>query len=88
MLSSGDATPEAALKMVDAFVSKNDAARRLLPMITRICGENSRSKKLESAPARGCVGAQRGSPYLPDGMEYSSTPPSPVATLLGDSRQV
>ena len=91
VVSSDDATPEPVLNVVDAFVSKNDAARRLLPVITRICGENSRSKKLESAPERGCVGAQRGSPYLPDGMEYSSTPPSPVAgertSLWGDSEQ-
>jgi CheY-like chemotaxis protein len=40
MVSSDDALPEPALNVVDAFVSKNDAARRLLPVITRVCGEN------------------------------------------------
>jgi len=28
-----------ALKAVDAFVFKNDAPVRLLPVITRVCGE-------------------------------------------------
>jgi CheY-like chemotaxis protein len=40
MVSSDDAIPELALNVVDAFVSKNEAPRRLLPVITRICGEN------------------------------------------------
>ena len=40
MVSSEDAIPEPALNVVDAFVSKNEASRRLLPVITRICGEN------------------------------------------------
>ena len=40
MVSSDDAIPEPALNVVDAFVSKNEASRRLLPVITRICGEN------------------------------------------------
>ena len=40
MFSSDDAIPESALNVVDAFVSKNEAPRRLLPVITRICGEN------------------------------------------------
>jgi CheY-like chemotaxis protein len=40
MVSSDDAIPEPALNVVDAFVSKNDAPRRLLPVITRICGGN------------------------------------------------
>ena len=40
MVSSDDAIPEPALNVVDAFVSKNEASRRLSPMITRICGEN------------------------------------------------
>jgi CheY-like chemotaxis protein len=39
MLSSDDEIPEPALSAVDAFVSKN-APSRLLPVITRICGEN------------------------------------------------
>jgi CheY-like chemotaxis protein len=40
MVSSDDAIPEPALNVVDAFLSKNEASRRLLPVITRICGEN------------------------------------------------
>ena len=40
MFSSDDAIPEAALNVVDAFVSKNEAPHCLLPVITRICGEN------------------------------------------------
>jgi CheY-like chemotaxis protein len=40
MVSSDDGIAEHALEVVDAFVSKNDATRRLLPVITRICGEN------------------------------------------------
>jgi CheY-like chemotaxis protein len=39
MLSSDDEIPADALKVVDAFVSKNDAPARLLPVITRVCGE-------------------------------------------------
>ena len=39
MLSSDEEIPEDALKVVDAFVSKNDAPARLLPVITRVCGE-------------------------------------------------
>jgi len=41
MVSSDDAIPEPALNVVDAFIAKNEASRRLLPVITRICGENS-----------------------------------------------
>jgi len=40
MISSDDAIPEPALDVVDTFVSKNEAPQRLLPVITRICGEN------------------------------------------------
>jgi CheY-like chemotaxis protein len=40
MLSSDEEIPEHALKMVDAFVCKNEAPSRLLPAIIRICGEN------------------------------------------------
>ena len=40
MFSSDDAIPESALNVVDAFVSKNEAPRRLLPVITRICGDS------------------------------------------------
>ena len=39
MLSSDDEIPEQALNVVNAFVSKNEASRRLLPVIRRICGE-------------------------------------------------
>ncbi|MGA2344373.1 MAG: response regulator [Candidatus Sulfotelmatobacter sp.] len=40
LFSSDDAIPEPALNVVDAFVSKNEAPQYLLPVITRICGEN------------------------------------------------
>jgi CheY-like chemotaxis protein len=40
MLSSDEGIAEHALKVVDAFVSKNEAPSRLLPVLTRICGEN------------------------------------------------
>lgn len=40
MVSSDDRIAEYALKVVDAFVSKSEAPSRLLPVITRICGEN------------------------------------------------
>jgi len=40
MVSSEDEIPEHALKVVDAFVSKNEAPSRLLPVITRMCGES------------------------------------------------
>jgi CheY-like chemotaxis protein len=40
MLSSDDDIPEQDLNGVDAFVSKNEAPSRLLPVIIRICGEN------------------------------------------------
>jgi DNA-binding NarL/FixJ family response regulator len=39
MVSSDDQTPAHALQ-VDAFVSKDEAPRRLLPVITQICGES------------------------------------------------
>jgi hypothetical protein len=39
MLSS-DEIPEQALNVVNAFVSKNEASRRLLPVISRICDED------------------------------------------------
>ena len=39
MVSSDDEIPEHALKVVDAFVSKNEPPSRLLPVITRMCGE-------------------------------------------------
>jgi len=37
MVSSDDAIPEQALKVVDAFIPKDEAPIRLLPMITKIC---------------------------------------------------
>ena len=40
MVSSDDEIPEYVLHAVDAFVSKNEAPGRLLPVITRLCGEN------------------------------------------------
>jgi CheY-like chemotaxis protein len=40
MVSSDDGIAEQVLKVVDAFVSKNDAPSRLLPVIARICGED------------------------------------------------
>ena len=40
MVSSDDQIPEHALKVVDAFVSKSEAHSRLLPVITRMCGES------------------------------------------------
>ena len=45
MVSSDDAIPEDAMNVVDAFVSKNEAPSRLLPVITRICGENPPGSK-------------------------------------------
>ena|ERR1039458_5828762 len=39
MVSSDDEIPEPALKVVDAFVSKNEQPSRLLPLIARICDE-------------------------------------------------
>jgi len=40
MVSSDDQIPGHTLNVVDAFVSKNDVPSRLLPVITRICGED------------------------------------------------
>jgi len=40
MVSSDDEIPEPVSRVVDAFVSKNEAPSRLLPAITRICGEH------------------------------------------------
>ncbi len=42
MVTSDDNIAEYALKVVDAFVSKSEAPSRLLPVITRICGETHR----------------------------------------------
>jgi CheY-like chemotaxis protein len=40
MVSSDEEIPEQALRTVDAFISKNEASKRLLPVIAQICGEN------------------------------------------------
>ena len=40
MVSSDDEIPEYVLNVVDAFVSKYEAPSRLLPVLTRICGES------------------------------------------------
>jgi DNA-binding NtrC family response regulator len=40
MVSSEDDIPEHVLQVVDAFVPKNEAHSRLLPVITRMCGES------------------------------------------------
>ena len=39
MLCSDQEIPAEVLKAVEAFVSKNDAPARLLPVITGVCGE-------------------------------------------------
>ena len=39
VMVSGDAIPEHALHVVDAFVPKNESYSRLLPVIERICDE-------------------------------------------------
>jgi CheY-like chemotaxis protein len=41
MVSSDEEIAEAALQVVDAFVSKSEAPSRLLPVITRICANNA-----------------------------------------------
>jgi DNA-binding NtrC family response regulator len=46
MVSSDEWIPEHTLKMVDAFVSKNEAHSCLVPAITHICGENSPTANL------------------------------------------
>jgi two-component system KDP operon response regulator KdpE len=40
MVSSDEEIAGQALEVVDAFISKDEAPSRLLPVITRICGEN------------------------------------------------
>jgi CheY-like chemotaxis protein len=45
MLSSDEEIAVHALQVVDAFVSKNDAPSRLLPVLTSICGENPPSSQ-------------------------------------------
>jgi len=41
MVSSDEEIPEYVFKVVDAFISKDEAASRLLPVITQIVGEGS-----------------------------------------------
>ena len=40
MVSSDDQIPEHALKVVDAFVPKDEAPSRLLPVIAEMCGDS------------------------------------------------
>ena len=52
MVSSDDEIPEHTLNMVDAFVLKNEASNRLLPVITQFCGESpSGSQEIASITA-------------------------------------
>ena len=48
MVSSDGEIPEHVLSVVDAFVPKDEASSRLLPVLSKICGE-SRSAFPESA---------------------------------------
>ena len=41
MVSSDDEIPAQALKVVDAFVSRNVASSQLLPVISRVYGEKA-----------------------------------------------
>ena len=41
MVSSDEEIPEHVFRVVDAFVSKDQASSRLLPVITQICGGNA-----------------------------------------------
>ena len=41
MVSSDPEIPEHVLKAVDVFISKDEAASRLLPVITQVCGESA-----------------------------------------------
>lgn len=40
MVSSDEDIPERVMKVVDAFVSKDETSSRLLPVITQVCGDN------------------------------------------------
>lgn len=40
MVSSDDQIPEHALKVVDAFIPKDEAPNQLLPVIAEMCGES------------------------------------------------
>ena len=51
MVSSDDEVAECALQVVDAFVSKDEAPQRLLPLITRICGGGRSGFPLGHSPA-------------------------------------
>ncbi len=51
MVSSDDEIAECTLKVVDAFVSKNEAPTCLLPVITRICGDNAPRPVRQDSPA-------------------------------------
>ena len=51
MVSSDEAIAEQALQVVDAFVSKDEAPRRLVPVINMICGDNPPDFKSSSLTA-------------------------------------
>ena len=51
MVSSDEAIAEQALQVVDAFVSKDEAPRRLVPVIKMICGDNPPDFKSSSLTA-------------------------------------
>ena len=51
MVSSDEEIPEDVFKVVDAFVSKDDAPRRLLPVINQICGEDPSGSQGTRLPA-------------------------------------
>ena len=62
MVSSDEAIPEQALKVVDAFVSKDEAPSRLLSVISRFCGQ-SRSGFPESTGIPACELSRRPARY-------------------------
>lgn len=51
MVSSDEEIPEDVFKVVDAFVSKDEASRRLLPVINQICGEDPSGSQGTRLPA-------------------------------------
>jgi CheY-like chemotaxis protein len=51
MVSSDDEISERALKVVDAFISKGEASSRLLPVISRICDDDSPGSAIRSGTA-------------------------------------
>ena len=51
MVSSDEEIPEGVFQVVDAFISKDEASRRLLPVIHQICGENPSGSQGTRLPA-------------------------------------